>query len=125
MIATFNDAPLRSISSSTPLLPIFSGMEIRAKSSGLPVAGAELQCQAGYVQRRGGAVDGNRMPGAGMREHGPLEFRNMGTLGEVEGFQHVDDGVHVVLPDVLLPVANGHAGRIVPILSMGFGWNEG
>ena len=70
------------------------------------ITGADLDCHAGNVQGAGGSVYSHTVGGAGVFNDDALEHRDFRTLGDEIGLQDLDDGVDVVLVDVLAAVGN-------------------
>src|SRR5712692_1212765 len=75
-----------------------------------PVSAPQSERKTGDVQRRGGAVDGNRVPAPATVRQCALEPGNRGPLGQPVRTQHRYDRVDVLRPDVLSAIRD--VGRV-------------
>ena len=79
-----------------------------------PVTRSEPQRHAGDVQRRGGAVDGDRVFGAAKLGQRRLEPRHRRPLGEPVGAQDRCDRFDILRADILPAIGNVRHGQIIP-----------
>ncbi len=69
------------------------------------------------MQGRGGAVDGDRMGGAGIPGNALFEQGHLRTLGQEVRLQHLHHGIDIRLGNVL-PAVGNHAGASYSSLNL-------